>query len=237
MKPMLRSFALFVRQITGDGMLFAVLLAPLLAACAFRFGIPALEALLCGELGLPSVLSGYYRLFDIFLAALTPYMFCFASSLVILTECDEQMAVCLAVTPVGKKGYIVSRLVFPAGLSFFASLLLLGSFSLTDWTLPLMLSACLLTGALSVAVCLLLVSFSHNRVEGMALGKLSGIMLLGLPVPFFLFSEAQYLFSPLPSFWIAKLCAEGNYFYFLPALAALLGWIVPLYGRFERRLS
>jgi fluoroquinolone transport system permease protein len=73
----------------------------------------------------------------------------------------------------------------------------------------------MLTSLLSVAVAMLIVSFSHNRVEGMALAKLSGIMMLGLPVPFFLFSGAQYLFAPLPSFWIAKICLSENAF-FLP---------------------
>lgn len=44
MKPILRSFGMLLRQITKDSMLYAVLAAPLLAGCLFRFGIPRLEA-------------------------------------------------------------------------------------------------------------------------------------------------------------------------------------------------
>jgi fluoroquinolone transport system permease protein len=217
-------------------MLYAVCIAPLLTAGLFRFGIPVFESLLCGYLGKATILSGYYMLFDLFLAIITPYMFCFASSMVMLTEYDENMANYLVVTPVGKRGYIISRFVIPAVVSVFASIVLLNFFSLTKWTLPAMILTSLLTGILSIAISLFIVSFSHNRVEGIALAKLSGIVFLGLPIPFFLFSAVQYLFSVLPSFWIAKLWLEGNYLFTIPALLTSFLWIWVLYGRFEKKL-
>jgi fluoroquinolone transport system permease protein len=218
-------------------MLFAVLTAPVLTACAFRFGIPYAEVLLCAYFDKVSILSGYYLLFDLFLAVMTPYMFCFASSMVMLTELDENMARYMAVTPVGKQGYIMSRLVFPGTIAFIVSVILMHFFSLTMWSAPFMTLTCFLTSLLSIAVSLLLVSFSHNRVEGMALAKLSGMIMLGLPVPFFLFSRTQYLFCILPSFWIAKLCVDGNLLLTIPAVLTSLLWILVLYGRFEKILS
>ena len=237
MKPLLRCFGMFLRQISKDSMLYAVLFAPVLAACMFRFGIPYAETLLCAYFGKPAILSNYYLLVDLFLAVLTPYMFCFASSMVMLTELDENMAAYMAVTPIGKRGYLTSRLVFPTVISFFVSILLMHFFSLTVWSVPILLITCLMTGLSSIAVSLLIVAYSHNRVEGMALAKLSGIILLGLPVPFFLFSGVQYLFSVLPSFWIAKLCIDQNLFFALPALLTCLLWIWVLYGRFEKKLA
>ncbi|MFB0919807.1 MAG: ABC transporter permease, partial [Oscillospiraceae bacterium] len=179
----------------------------------------------------------YYLLFDLFLAILTPYMLCFVSSLIMLTEYDENMSSYMAVTPVGKRGYILSRLVFPAAIAIFVSVILMKLFSLTVWTISALIVTCTLSSLLSVGVSLLLVSLSHNRVEGMALGKLTGIILLGLPIPFFLLSGAQYLFSLLPSFWIAKLSVEGDYLFTVPALVTSLLWIWLLYGRFAKKLS
>lgn len=236
MKPLFRSFGMFIRQISRDSMLYAVCIAPLLAALFFRFGIPQIEALLCGYFNLPSILAGYYLLFDLFTAILTPFLFCFASSMVILTESDENISGYLAVTPVGKKGYLFSRFGFPAVISFFASMVLLSLLSLTAWAFSLMLAICFLASISSIAVSLLVVTFSHNRVEGMAVSKLSGIMMFGLLVPFFIFSEIQYLFSVLPSFWIAKLCLTRNYLYFIPALLTSFLWIRVLYRQFERKL-
>jgi fluoroquinolone transport system permease protein len=148
------------------------------------------------------------------------------------------MSVYMAVTPVGKRGYIISRLVFPAIISILVSAIIMRYFSLTTWALPDLLITCLLSSLLSIVLALLIVAFSHNRVEGMALTKISGAILLGLFVPFFLFSSAQYLFSLLPSFWIAKLCIDGNYLLAVPpAILTSFLWIWVLYGRFIKKLS
>ncbi len=237
MRPLLRSFGMFLRQIARDSMLYAVCIAPLLAALFFRFGIPYIEGLLCGYFETASMLARYYLLFDLFLAVLTPFLFCFASSMVILTEQDEKISGYLAVTPLGKKGYLISRFVFPAVISFFASMILLGLFSLTAWHFTLLTVTCLLAGILSIPTSLLVVSLSHNRVEGMAVSKMSGILLAGLVVPFFLFSDIRYLFSILPSFWIARLCLSRNLLYFIPSLLTSLLWILFLYRKFEKKLK
>jgi fluoroquinolone transport system permease protein len=233
---MLRSFSMFVRQIAGDSMLYAALAAPLLAGCAFRFGVPRLEALLCASLGRASILADYYLLFDLFLAMMTPYLFCFASCMVMLAEQDENIASYLAVTPIGRRGYILSRLGLPALLSVAASCLVMRFFALTEWTTSGILLVSLLGSMLCLPVSLLIVSFSHNRVEGMALAKLSGIILLGLPAPFFLLSGAQYLFSVLPSFWVAKLCIQGNYLFAAPAVFLSIIWSLAFFAKFMRKL-
>lgn len=236
MRPLLRCFGMLLRQVAKDSMLYAVLAAPLLAGSMFRFGIPYIETLLSGAWGRPAMFAPYYLMFDLFLAIMTPYIFCFAASMVVLTERDENMAAYMAVTPVGKRGYIASRLVFPAVLSIFVSLTIMRCFTLTVWSGPMLLLTCGLASLLSIGLSLFIVSFSQNRVEGMALAKLAGIILLGLPVPFFLASGIQYLFSVLPSFWIAKLCLDKNYLYTLPALLTSVLWIRALSGRFARKL-
>lgn len=236
MKPLFLSFRMFIWQIFKDSMLAAVCIAPVLTALFFRFGIPVIERILCGYFYKTSILSDYYLLFDLFLSLVTPYMFCFASAMVMLTEYDENMVGYMAVTPVGKKGYALSRLFFPAITSFLSSVLLIQSFSLTVWSFGMIFIICLLTGFLSISISLLLVSFSHNRVEGMALAKLSGLLILGLPVPFFLSSNVQYLFFLLPSFWIAKLVLENTVLFLPPALISLSIWLWLTYRRFNQKI-
>ena len=236
MKPLLRSFAIFIRQITEDAMFLGVILAPILMGSAFRFGVPFLEGLLVGQFSAPQILSPYYLLFDLFICIATPYFFCFVSALVMLTEYDENLVNYLAVTPLGRHGYIVSRLVFPALLSFVASVILLRLFALTPWAWPMLLAACALACLMSIAIALLLFALSGNRVEGMALGKMANVYTVGLLVPFFITSGLQYLFAPLPSFWVAKMCVEGDYLLLLPALLISILWIWGLYSRFQRKL-
>jgi fluoroquinolone transport system permease protein len=228
---------MFIRQIMEDDMLWAVCLAPVLAGLLFKFGIPFAETKLCGYFGQDVILTPYYLLFDLFLSLITPYLFCYASAMVMLTERDTNITGYIAVTPVGRTGYILSRLVIPAVISYAAAVAVMLVFSLTVWRLGLLLAATLMTCALSVASAMIIFSFSRNKVEGMAIAKISGLFMLGLPVPFFLTSGIQYLFSPLPTFWLAKLCLDGNLLVLLPAFVTLLVWLWLLYRQFNRKLQ
>ncbi|MBE0601050.1 MAG: hypothetical protein IH607_04630 [Firmicutes bacterium] len=236
MKSNLISMRMFFRQIRGDSMLYMLCFLPLLIAVLFRFGIPLLEAQLTAVLHTDRVLAGYYLLFDLFLAVFAPYFLVFISAMVMLSEIDEHVAAYLAVTPVRRKGYVVSRLVYPALLSAIVSVVLLKFCSLTEWTIRQILLLSLLSVLLCVPVAMLVVTYSHNRVEGMALAKLSGLLLFGLPVPFFLTSGLQYLFGWLPSYWIAKLFLSQNHLAILPAVLLSALWIWLQYRRFERKL-
>lgn len=195
-----------------------------------------METLLCAYFHRQTILADYYLLFDLWLCLTPSYMLCFASAMVMLTEWDENMAGYMAVTPVGKRGYLLSRLVFPGAIAFFYSLLLTYFFALTDWNLMLLFAVSLLMILSSAAAMLLIVSFSRSRVEGMAMAKLASLIFLGCVVPFFILSDAQYLAAFLPSFWAAKLCMEGNSLLLLPALAISFAWIGVLGRKFERKL-
>ncbi len=236
MKPILRSFSIFIRQITRDNMLWAVCLAPLMTALLFRFGIPYAEILLCTYFQRETILADYYLLFDLVLCLMPSYMLCFASAMVMLTERDENMAGYMSVTPVGKTGYVLSRLIFPAAIAFPFSILLTYFSSLTDLNLLILSAVSLLMSFSSIAAALFIFSFSRNRVEGMAMAKMSGLMFVGLGVPFFVLSDSQYLVAFLPSFWTAKLFMKGNVLLMLPALVIHIVWIGILGQRFIRKL-
>ncbi len=236
MKSLLRSFGIFIRQIIRDNMLWGVCFTPLLTAFVFRFGIPYVEALLCAHFQRETILTDYYRLLDLILCFIPSYMFCFASAMVMLTERDENMVGYMAVTPVGKTGYVLSRLIFPACISIPFSVVLAYFFSLTDWNFLILLASALLMSLLSIAIALFIFSFSRSRVEGMAMAKMSGLITVGMIIPFFISSDTQYLVAFLPSFWAAKLCIDENMMFVLPALAVSLVWIGLLIRRFRRKL-
>ncbi|NLM95606.1 MAG: ABC transporter permease [Firmicutes bacterium] len=236
MKPLLASFGVFIRQITRDNMLWAVCFAPLLTALIFRFGVPYVDALLCAYFDRAVLLADYYLLFDLWLCLTPSYMACFASAMVLLAERDENMAAYMAVTPVGKTGYMLSRLILPASLAFFFAMLLTHYSSLTDWDLPVLAAVSLVMSLASTAAALLIFSFSRNKVEGMAMAKIASLLFLGLVAPFFLSSKVQYLAGFLPTFWAAKLAHEKSSLYLFPALVISLLWIGRLSTRFRRKL-
>jgi len=210
MRPILKSFAMFIRQIRNDSMLVIVCFASVLAAFFFRFAIPHIETLLCRHFALAEVLSPYYRLFDLLLIMLTPFMFCFASAMLMLEEYDVKLSSYLSVTPVGKNGYLFSRILLPSLIACVVSLLLLMIFSLTDWVVQILIWSTLLSGLSAIIPTMLIFSYSRNKIEGMAIAKLSGLIMLGLPIPFFMQTNLRYLFSLLPSFWISTYVLTGK---------------------------
>ena len=205
-----------LKQLKRDAMLMAVAVSPFLIGAAFRFGIPLAERLLTSYFRETAILSPYYGLFDLFLIIITPSMLCFAVAMVMLEERDDHIAAYLAVTPLGKAGYMFSRLGLTCLISYIVSIIVAMLFSLSP--IGVALSAGIaLAGAIHGAVmALLIIAFSSNKVEGMAVGKLAGLLSLGALAPYFITGKAQYMLSFLPSFWMAKSMQSGSY----PALAA-----------------
>lgn len=237
---MMRAVRLSFRQMLAclrrDMMLFAACAAPVLVGFFFRFGIPFLEAVLTGWLCTPSILSPYYRLFDVAFAMLSPAMFCFVAAMVSLEEADEKTAAYLFITPLGKTGYLVSRLGVPAVVAFLVTLVLFPVFQLTAFS-PTAIFLFAAGGTLQgLIVALLVLTVSSNRLEGMAVTKLATLLVLGAVVPFFVKGDLQYAASALPSFWMGKAACGHGLFYMLPAFALSAIWIWFLLRRYQRKM-
>lgn len=230
------SFRIFLRQIARDAMLVMVLIAPFLAGLAFHFGLPALEGLLFSLLGYP-VLLPWYPLADLFLALIAPYMILFASAMVLLEERDEGLAVYFAVTPVGRQAYLVSRLILPALFAALYTFIVLSFFSLVPLPLLSRLALTLAASVLALILSLLVYTLAGNRIEGMALAKLSSLILIAIVLPFVVREPWRYLAGILPSFWLGEARVGGG---LLPPLA-FIGvsglWLAFLVPHFSRRID
>ncbi|MFA9424041.1 MAG: ABC transporter permease, partial [Sedimentibacter sp.] len=217
-------------------MLFMACISPLLFGLFIRFGIPFTEKLLTVHFNEMEILYPYYLLFDLFLATLTPIMFSFVSAMVILGEIDDGITSYMSVTPLGKGGYLVSRVVFPLIFSFFITIIVLYKFSLTEIPLGIIVGVSILSSILGFIMTMLVVSISSNRVEGMAVMKLSGILMIGIPAPFFISESIQCLLFILPSLWISKFVLGNSEVYFIVCITISIGWIMILLKRFMKKI-
>ncbi|MCH1982439.1 ABC transporter permease [Ruminococcus sp. OA3] len=237
MKAIRLCFIQMIRFIRRDMMLFAACFAPVLCGLFFRFGMPLLEEVLTGWLARPSVFTPYYGLLDMFFSMLSPVMFCFVAAMVVLEETDDHIAGYLFITTLGRKGYLASRLGVPAAIAFAVTLVLLPVFRLTElcmWEILFLSAGGVLQG---IIIALLIVSVSSNKLEGLAAAKLSTLMTLGALVPYCVPDHIQYLFSPLPSYWIGKAVCDQSVIWMLPAVVSSLGWIGVMMRRFLRKLA
>lgn len=236
MKAIRLSFIQMVTAMRRDMMLFASCLAPILAGFIFRLGIPFLEAVLCEYFDMPAIISPYYRLIDLFFVMLSPTMFCFVSAMVSLEEADERTAAYLFVTPLGKTGYLYARFGVPVAIAFLVTLILLPVFKLTAFSAIAILLLAISGTLQGIIIALLVVTLSANKLEGMAVTKLSSLTISGIAVPFFIKGNVQYALLALPSFWIGKAACENRLPYIFPALILSVVWICVLFNGYLRKI-
>ncbi len=230
------SFFQMVRTMRRDMMLFVSCFVPIFAGLFFRFAIPFLEDVFLIRFHMAAVISPYYRLIDVFLAMLSPAMFCFVSAMISLEEADEKTAAYLFITPLGKTGYLSARLGVPAVTAFLITVFLLTVFRLTDLSLIAILLFAAGGTMQGMIAALLIVTISSNKLEGMAVAKLSMLPVVGAVIPFFIRENIQYVLSWLPSFWIGKAAHENRVVYMLPAFALSAVWIGFLFKRYLRKM-
>ena len=183
-----------------------------------------------------AVISPYYGLFDILFASVAPAMFCFIAAMVMLEERDEHIDRYLFITGLGKSGYIVSRIVIPALFSFAITAALLPVFGLTAPSAAqiLLLS---LTGTLQgITIALLVVTLSSNKLEGMAITKLSSLIIFGAAVPYFVPMPFRFFAFFLPSFRLGKAIIENNMIFMLLSIIAAGCWIMILQKKYFKKL-
>lgn len=220
---------MFIRNIFSDGMLSAIICIPLILAAIYRFVFP----LIVQHYPMLKDFSLYYPILDLFLAIMCPYMICFASVLVVLDETDMKINRYITITPLGKKGYLISRLLIPVLFAAIVSFVLLSFCSVSDMSLWTTFIISILATILSVVAAMIILAYAGNKVEGMALAKVSALVMVGLIIPFVITDSTQYVFSFLPSFWIAKFLISNNYWFILPTIFLSGGLIYILYNRYS----
>lgn len=237
MRKYYRGFSQMLHQISKDAMLVVMMVVPLLASTAIHFGVPFIEKYLTEYFNKYSILADYYLVFDILLAMMTPILFSFVGAMVVLGERDERIARYMSVTPLGKKGYLFTRIEIPVLISIVISVVIMSLAHLSKVSLVEIIVYSIFSGILGKIAALLIVCISKNKVEGMAIGKLSGFILLGAFVPFFINSNYQYLTCFIPSFWLGKAGQSDNLLYSVVGIIIAYIWIILLVGRFNKNIS
>jgi len=207
---------------------------------ALRLLVPFANRIILQELGFSIV--PWYPISDSLLIVMTPVMTAMVCAFVILDERDEGIGVYYSVTPSGGRVYLISRIAIPMVWAFVSTVLVLSLFSLSIESFLVMLF-CAFAGTMQgIVSCMILVTIAGNKVEGLALAKLTNLFLIGFIFSWFVSSPSKYIFGILPSFWIGELLLsseQGFANYVLPAILGVvcsLVWILILYRKFIRRV-
>lgn len=231
------SFLHMINFIRKDLMLLAVLVSPFMIGLVIRLGIPKLEEILTKMIQMSSIIAPFYGLLDIFYAAITPVMFSFVTAMVVLEEHDDRIDRFLFVTGLGRGGYYVSRIIIPGIIAFMTTALLLPIFRLSEMTIWAQLFTAFSGTLQGIIIALLVVTLSTNKLEGMALTKMSSLLMLGAVVPYFIPKPYSFLLSFMPSFWTGMVNTEKSPAYMLPGLLVSLVWLMILWKMLRRKIG
>jgi fluoroquinolone transport system permease protein len=190
------------RSVRRDPLLRWLIFYPLVMALLIRWGVPILRTYLIARFQFD--LHPYYPLLMSFVLLMTPILAGIVVGFLLLDQRDDQTLIALQVTPLTISGYFVYRITVPTLLSFgvtlamfpLAGLLQLAPFAL----IAASLGACLLAPIYA----LFLGAFASNKVQGFALSKAVGVLLVPPFVAYFLDSPWQILFGLDPLYWPAK---------------------------------
>lgn len=225
---------LFVRR---DKMLLLICFTPLLAGLCFKFGVPAVEHIIMAWIGDSPFFTQYYGVFDVFFSMLTPVMFCFITAMVVLEEHDDHITFYLFTTTLGRKGYLISRILIPAVLAALITMILFPIFKLTSLSILEMVVLSIMGSLQGIIIALLVVTLSTNKLEGMAVAKLSTLTILGALIPYVVSHPIQYFACFLPSFWFGKAIYDVQMVYILPSILLAILWIYLLLRKFLKKFT
>ena len=231
MKKILSSTIQIFKQIKSDPMMFAACFSPFIMGTLIKFGIPFLERITKFSL------QAYYPIFDLLLSIMAPVLLCFAFAMITLEEIDDKVSRYFSITPLGKSGYLFTRLGVPSIISAVIAFIVLLLFSLEKLSIGMTICLALLGSVQAIIVSLMIITLSSNKLEGMAVTKLAALTLLGIPAPFFIDSYYQFAVGLLPSFWVAKAMQNEAVLYFSIGLVVALVWYYFLTKRLFRKLA
>lgn len=194
--------AVDARNVSRDPMLWWILVLTPASGLLFRFAVPAVAAALRDRFGFD--LEPYYPLIVSVLPLAVAGMVGAVVGFLLLDQRDDQTLTALLVTPLTLTDYLRYRL----------TALLLASIALTSVTVPLaglrettmlqLAVTSVVAAPLAPIYALLLGSFAANKVQGFALSKAVGVVLVPALVSWFVAAPSQYAFGVIPHYWPLK---------------------------------
>lgn len=228
-----RLFAADVMNVTRDPMLvFAIVLSllPSLGLYSFRLAIDAAALRTFGTTGVSAALTAIALVLPATLIG-------WVTGFLLLEDRDDGPLLAIDVTPVGKVGFIIYRVLVTAVVTAAITVVAVWLLGLEiDW-----IATVVMVAAEAVIVAVLLPALARNKVEGLALTKLTNIMAV-VPLLALLPSPWRLLGGVIPSYWLGEMMFGAGprlpeAMMLLAALAVHGAWLAAALWLFSRKVG
>jgi fluoroquinolone transport system permease protein len=228
-----------LRLVGRDALLRWLLVLPLASA----LGLRALLAPATRWLAPWVHLQDYYLLGVSLFVLNVPVLFGLAIGFLLLDERDDGMLAALRVTPMSLRFYAAYRVAVPALLAMMVMVAIVFVVGVVSFPPGALVAAGALAALEAPLIALFLVAFAQNKVQGLALAKILGALMVGPVAAWFMPGKWQLLAGIVPPFWPVKAMwsaarGEGDWWLYVIGGAvfhALLLWL--LLRRFERTVE
>jgi fluoroquinolone transport system permease protein len=190
-----------IRHLAKDPMLMACLFGPLAIIAFARYAFWPLAEWVKEQYAFD--LTAYTGFVAFVLLTTIPLLTGVMTGLLMLDERDENLIAYFGVTPLTRRGYYRYRLLFPSLLALLSSGLYLLASGMTEIRVESMYTL-LLLALEAPCIALFLVAAADNKVEGLALSKLCGLLFVGPVVAAFVPEPWQMAGMIVPTYWPAK---------------------------------
>ena len=194
------------RNVARDPLLLLVVVVPILLAVLVRIAFPWATSLAAPRL----TLEAYAPFVLGYLLVLTPMLVGGASGFMLLDDRDEQVLAAIAVTPIGKQGWLAHRVTGPVVATALMSLIAVYLTGLEPPPPARLLLIVVLAALEAPLATLFLAAFAANKVQAMALAKAGTLVVVAPFAALFVASPWQYLAGLVPQFWIVRLTLEST---------------------------
>ena len=225
-----------LKQILRDPIMAILIVAPLLLIIAFKlmvlYLVPFIQTLIEFDV-LP-----YLDYVFVFVVMMCGAMLGIVTGFMMIDDRDGKIAELMSVTPLGRSGYLINRLLFAAVLSVFYSIL--GYFVLNVVELPIItiLFVSLLSSIYSIIIGLLIFTFADDKVKGLTFAKAINSLSLFAFTDLLALKWLTVLSWFFPPYWITLVVQSPHTFlnYGL-ALLVNFGWLFLLIRHYWKNES
>jgi fluoroquinolone transport system permease protein len=198
-----------VRNVRRDPLLRWLVVLPLAAALAARWFLPSLLVQVEAFMQIP--LLPYYPPFMAYaLLLLGPMLAGVVVGFLLLDQRDDRTIFALQVTPLSLNNYLAYRLALPILIGLLLSLVVLPLSGLVQLNLLHLLAVALAAAPLAPLFALFLAAFAANKVQGFAIQKGLGVVMLPPVIAYFVPAPWHWLFGLAPTYWPAQVLWQAQ---------------------------
>ena len=227
------------RNVQRDSLLLWMAVMPFFFVFLFRFIVPWAAEGLLAQFNF-DLQPFYILLMSYAFIVGIPMLYGLVIGFLLLDERDDGTLTALQVTPLPLNNYLAYRVTLPLIFSVGLTVITFPLAQLITFPTAYLFLVALLSAPLAPIFALFLATFATNKVQGFALMKGSGIVLVLPLVAYFIESPWQIIFGLIPTYWPAKLYwvldagEPGAWFYALGSVIYQVALLIILLRRFNR---